>query len=184
MEDETLARHRVGQNLSAVSHQYLLRYAASGVRLRRCYLMGSMVSGDDLRGRRPAGDTCRARREARAAHGVLARQYPASRRGVLGGDTRAGRLAARPYWPRDQALLAAPSGSAADQSRTTAAVHDCRAEPSAAPVSGSKYSANVPAVAIWSSESRRSSSARLPQPSRLSERHSSQLITGQTGPRQ
>jgi hypothetical protein len=73
---------------------------------------------------------------------------------------------------------------AASQSSATAAVQDCRSEPSAAPVNGSKYSANSPPAASWLSESRRSSSARPAQPSWLSASHSSQLMIGQTGPRQ
>jgi hypothetical protein len=46
------------------------------------------------------------------------------------------------------------------QSSVTAAVQDCRDEPSGLPVNGSKYSLRSPAAAIWLSESRRISSAR------------------------
>jgi hypothetical protein len=74
--------------------------------------------------------------------------------------------------------------SAASQSSATAAVQDCRGEPSAAPVNGSKYSANSPPAASWLSESRRRSPARPAKPSLLSACHSSQLMIGQTGPRQ
>jgi hypothetical protein len=123
----------------------------------------------------------------------LHRGLPRGQRGLPGGavpDVPAGPQAATPAgrYRRDRTggrgrgRYGCP-GPEASQSSVTAAVQDCWAEPSGSPVNGSKYSPNCPA-AIWPRESRRSASARAVQPSRTSDCHSSQLMTGQTGPRQ
>ena len=69
----------------------------------------------------------------------------------------------------------------ADQSNVTAAVQDCCGGPSCLPVNGSKCSPSSPWAAIWLSESLQISCAPAESPSRLSDCHSSQLMTGRPG---
>ena len=76
------------------------------------------------------------------------------------------------------------AGPLASQSSATAADHDCCDEPSGSPVNGSTYSGNAPLCQTWSSPACRSCAAAVVSRACRNAHHSSQLMTGQLGPRQ